>query len=471
MDPPPLGNKEGGLSMLGLRMRKPEEIKKFFLILFLTFSLLGIVGPGILWGQEQKVLPLTLEECRRIVLEKNKDIQKAKEYRNSVMGRYIEERAAALPQLTANAAINHERDESLKGFYRGLFPFEREARTADVGLSQALYTFGRIGAAIRAAKIGLETAEDQLRIFRQAALRDVSAAFQDVLLAKELNVLARQNLDQKARHQDETRRKFSAGVATEYDVLAAEVGVENARPDVIRTENLIRTSREKLRFILGTEDQEVDGVGELTTSLEPNPNYEETLKVARKNRPELSDLQKKVQIYEELVKIYDAGNLPRIDLKAGWGWRQLSFDTLNFGSAAGEGQAWSAGVFFSFPFFDGMRTQGKVIQAKTDVANLKIDEAKLRDSIALQVRDAISACREAEEIVRALSGTVRQAERLLRMAEKGFEYGIKTRLEVDDAQLNVNQAKGNLAKAYRDYLVARATLEWVTGTIGEKKSV
>jgi outer membrane protein TolC len=457
--------------MRGLGIEKIWRRKEVFIIFSWILCLLVILSPGTVWGQEQKVWALTLEECWRIVLEKNKDIQKAKEYRNSVMGRYIEERAAALPQLTANATVNHERDESLKGFYRGLFPFEREARTADVALSQALYTFGRIGAAMRAAKVGLEAAEDQLRIYQQAALRDVSAAFQDVLLAKELNILARQNLDQKIRHQDEARRKFSAGVATDYDVLAAEVGMENARPDVIRTGNLIRTSREKLRFILGIEDQEVDGLGELTTPLGPNPQYEETIKVARKNRPELSDVKKKIQMNEELVKIYNAGNLPRIDLKAGWGWRQLGFGTLEFGSAAGEGQAWSAGVFFSFPFFDGMRTQGKVIQAKSDVASLKIDEAKLRDSITLQVRDAINACREAEEIVRSLSGTVRQAERLLRMAEKGFEYGVKTRLEVDDAQQNVNQAKGNLAKANRDYLVARATLEWVMGTIGEKKPV
>jgi outer membrane protein TolC len=471
MDSPPLGGEKGGMRMQGLGIEKIWRRKEIFIIFSWILCLLVILGPETVWGQEQKVWTLTLEECRGIVLEKNKDIQKAKEYRNGVMGRYIEERAAALPQLTANATINHERDESLKGFYRGLFPFEREARTADVALSQALYTFGRIGAAIRAAKVGLEAAEDQLRIYQQAALRDVSAAFQDVLLAKELNILARQNLDQKIRHQDEARRKFSAGVATDYDVLAAEVGMENARPDVIRTENLIRTTREKLRFILGIEDQEVDGIGELTTSLGPNPQYEETVTVARKNRPELSDVKKKIQMYEELVKIYNAGNLPRVDLKAGWGWRQLGFGTLEFGSAAGEGQAWSAGVFFSFPFFDGMRTQGKVIQAKSDVASLKIDEAKLRDSITLQVRDAINACREAEEIVRSLSGTVRQAERLLRMAEKGFEYGVKTRLEVDDAQQNVNQAKGNLAKANRDYLVARATLEWVMGTIGEKKPV
>jgi HAE1 family hydrophobic/amphiphilic exporter-1 len=442
--------------------------KRDLLILFLILAVLFAWSPGPIFAAETEVLSLTLEECRRIALEKNKDIQKAKEYRQSVMGRYIEERSAVLPQFVANAYINHTRDESQKDIFRGIFPVEQEVRTAEVSLSQPLYTFGRIGAAVRAAKIGLETAKDQLQIYQQAALRDTSAAFQDVLLAKELHDLAKQNLEQKARHLEEARRKYAAGVATEYDVLAGEVALENARPEVIRNENLIRTSREKLRFILGIEDKEVDVIGRLTATLEPTPAYEAAFKAAQNNRPELSDLKKRIQINEEVVKIYNAGNLPRIDLKAAWGWRQLSFGTLNVGNNAGEGQEWAAGVFLSFPFFDGLKTQGKVIQAKSDVVNLKIDEAKLRDSIALQVRDAINACREAGEIVQALSGTVRQAQRLLFMAEKGFEYGVKTRLEVDDAELNFTQAKGNLARAHRDYLVARVTLEWVTGTLEAK---
>jgi HAE1 family hydrophobic/amphiphilic exporter-1 len=450
-----------------LEARAVRKIGLFFSFLF-ALSLLGGAWPGWVWGQQPQVQLLSLQECWRIALEKNKDIHKAKEYRNAVTGRYIEERSAALPQFAVNAYISHSRDESQKALYRGLFPFEQELHGAEITVSQPLYTFGKIGAAIRAAKIGMETAEDQLRIYQQAALRDVTAAFQDVLLSRELYVLAVQNLEQKARTQREARRKLAAGVATDYDVLAAEVAVENARPEVIRTENLIRISREKLRFILGIERQEVDAAGTLVTSLEPRANYEETLETALKKRPELSDLRKRIQVYEELVKIYKAGTLPRIDFKAGWGWRQLYYGTLNFGSADGEGQAWTAGVFFSFPFFDGMRTQGKVLQAKTDVSNLKIDEAKLLDSIALQVRDVISFCREAEEIVQALSGTVRQAERLLAMAEKGFEYGVKTQLEVDDAQLNVTRAKSSLARAYRDYLVASVTLEWVKGTLGEK---
>jgi HAE1 family hydrophobic/amphiphilic exporter-1 len=42
---------------------------------------------------------------------------------------------------------------------------------------------------------------------------------------------------------------------------------------------------------------------------------------------------------------------------------------------------------------------------------------------------------------------------------------VKTRLDVDDAQLNLSQAEANLARAQRDYLVARVTLEWVKGTL------
>lgn len=436
-------------------MRVPLSIFSLFLVGYLMIFPCMAAS-----GEDKGMRVLTLNEALRVALEKNKDIQKAREYRNLLEGRYIEERSAALPYLQISAGISHSRDESQKAFGRGLFPLESETRSAEIGLSQALYTFGRVGAAIRAAKIGLATAEDQLRLFQQAILRDVSASFYDILLAKELHALALQNQEQKIRHLDEARRRYAAGIATEYDVLAAEVAVENAKPEVIRKENLIRISRDKLRFLLGMDEQGVDVAGDLRGPLAPFPPYEEAVQIAWRSRPELSDLRKRVEIARELVKIYNAGDKPRLDFKGGYGWRELML-----GADRGDGQAWTAGLFFTFPFFDGLRTRGKVAQAKSDVTSLKIDEAKLLDSVALQVRDALNACREAGEIAAALSGTVRQAERLLFMAERGFEFGVKTKLDVDDAQLNLTQARGNLARARRDYLVALVNYDWVRGTL------
>ena len=84
------------------------------------------------------------------------------------------------------------------------------------------------------------------------------------------------------------------------------------------------------------------------------------------------------------------------------------------------------------------------------------------------MRDATNAVREAGEVVRATSPTPsEQAERLLALAEKGYEYGVKTKLEVDDANFNRNQARVNLAQARSDYLVANLNLRYAMGTLGE----
>jgi HAE1 family hydrophobic/amphiphilic exporter-1 len=213
------------------------------------------------------------------------------------------------------------------------------------------------------------------------------------------------------------------------------------------------------------EGEEVDAAGRLEAPQTPYPGYEEAVQIAWKRRPELADQQKRMAIAQELIKIADAGDKPRVDFKAGYGWRELIL-----GADKGNGQAWTAGLFLTFPFFDGLRSRGKVAQAKSDLATMKLDEGQLKDSIALQVRDAVNAYREAGEIIKALAGTVKQAERLLSMAEKGYEYGVKTKLDVDDAELNLTQAKTGLARARRDYLVATVNFEWVTGMIGEKKS-
>lgn len=440
-----------------------ERRRLFLITAFLLIASLGIFPIIRASGEEKEVQILTLEETLRITAEKNRDIQKAREFRNQVEGRYIEERAAALPQFVFTAYATNQRDDSLKA-YGGFLPLQQKNRSAELGVSQALFTWGQIGAAIRAAKVGIATADDQLRIFRQAAFRDVSASFYDILLAKVLNAIAIQNLEQKTRHYDEASKKYLAGVATDYDVLAAKVAVENARPIVIRTENLIRISRENLRFLLANA-QEVDVQGSLEATITPYPRVEEVLEVAIKNRPELFDLRHRIEVAKELVKIANAGDKPRLDFKAAYGFRELDLGQDNHA----HGGEWSIGLFVTYPIFDGLRTRGRVSQTKSNVRTLKIEEAKLLDSFKLEVHDACNAVREAGEIVKALSGTVEQAERVLYMAEKGYEYGVKTRLDVDDAELNLVQSNGNLARAKRDYLVAWVNLERVKGTLGEKE--
>jgi HAE1 family hydrophobic/amphiphilic exporter-1 len=413
-------------------------------------------------------LLLTLEDAIAIADEKNRDIEKAREYQRWVQAKYVEERAAAFPHLRIGGSAARQSDRSQEDFFAGaeaggleaFFTADRDVRDVDVSLSQALFTWGQVGAAIRGARLGIESAAEDLRHARQSARRDVSVAFYDVLLARELADIARDTVTQRERHLEEARRRHALGTATDYDVLAAEVALANARPEAIRAANLVTNARERLRFLLAETQREVDVRGALETPVAPYPDYEEATRAGLANRADLAALVYRRQVLEELVKIRGADDRPRLDLQASYALRD--YEIAGFGSS---GPAWGAGVYLSYPVFDGLATRSRVAQARSDVASAQIEEARLRDAITLAVRVAVDAVREAGEIVKALAGTVTEAERLLFMSEKGYELGVKTNLDVDDAQLNLRAARGGLARAQRDYLAAQVTLEWVKGTL------
>jgi len=416
---------------------------------FLVVPLMGITA-----ARAAEVRTLTLDQALQIATERNRAIARAIEFRNQAEGLYIAERAAALPQLTVKGTLASEKDEAI-----GTPRYERSE--ASVQLEQALFTWGQVRAAIRAASLGMQTADERLRTSRQNALRDTAATFFDILLARELNDVFTETLSQKSRRLDEARKRNAVGLATDYDVLVAEVAETNARPEVVRTDNLVRTRRDRLRLILGL-DQPVDAVGELTAALAPPPDYEGAMAIARDQRPELLDLRHRIGIAGELVTIARAGDKPRLDLSGNYGWKDLDSDDADL-----DGKKWDIGVKLTWPIFDGLQTRGRVQQARSERDALLIDEQQLLDSIGLEIREALDRIRVASELVRALEGTVAQAEKLVRLSEKGFEYGVKIRLEVDDAELNLRQSRSSLALARRDYLVAMVDLALAMGILGE----
>ena len=407
-------------------------------------------------------LTLTLADALEIAMQKNRDLRNVEEYRRWVQGRYVEERAAALPQLSLGGSAARQRDESQQAFFGGIFPPQQDVWTAQAGVTQAIFTWGQIGAAIHGAREAMAEADDRINGGRQEVVFAVTRAFYVVLLTREVKEIAAQNLVQKERHLEEAKRKNLEGTATDYDVLAAQVAVENARPEAIRAANDVNTARDRLRFLLAIATGEVEAVGELTPAdpAMPPPDYESALATAVARRPELASVAHRMAVARDLVRIYGAGNKPRLDFAAGYGWRQY-----DLGEMTADGQFWSLGLNLSFPIFDGMRTSGKVAQARSDLRTFENDEAALRDQIALEVRTALHAVVEAREIEAAIAGNVEQAQRLLTMAEAGYELGAKIRLEVEDALFNLMSARVSLARARCERLVAEAGLKKVQGIL------
>lgn len=403
---------------------------------------------------------LTLDDAIGIAMKKNRDLQKAQEYQRWVYGKYLEERAAALPHLTLSSAAVKTSDSTYQALFGDMYPADQRTTTVDANVSQVIYAWGKVGAAIRAAKEGIASAQDALELARQAAIRAVTSAFYDVVLAREIDSIARKTLEQRERHLAAARHRFELGVATDYDVLAAEVAVENARPDAIHAESGVRIAYERLRLVLAEPDLEAEVTGSLEAPIAEAPSVDDVVSEAMTKRPDLRQLEHQVNAYEQIVRIRRADGKPRVDFRAGYGWKDLSA-----GPYDAQGENWNGGIFLVFPVFDGMATRGRVMQARSDLETQRIEYERAKENVTLEARTAIVAVSEAASIVHALEGTVGQAGRLLSMAEEGYELGVKTQLEVEDAQLNLRLAEANLARARRDYRVAKVNLDWVRGAL------
>jgi len=403
---------------------------------------------------------LTLEQALAVAAEKNRDVEKARAYQEWVRGKYVEERAAALPNVSLNGSWGRAWDGTYAALTGGLFPSGQTTRAASLGLTQTLFAWGKVGAAVKAAKDGIAAAEDQLDHYRQAAARDVTEAFHDVLLARRLESIAGETLALREKQLAEAEKRHALGTATDFDVLAARVARDNQRPEVIRASGAVLLALDRLRLVLAEETGDLDVEGTLEAEPVELPSFDEAVRTALERRPDVRGLGHAVGIYREFVRIRNADDKPRLDLRANAGWQW--FDAGGFRA---DGKVWGSAVTLSFPFFDGLATRGRVAQARSDLARAELDLAKARDGVNVEVRAALDQARVASEIVNALSGNVDQARRLLEMSEKGRELGVKTRLEVDDALLNARLAEANLARAKRDWLVAVANLRFAQGTL------
>jgi len=423
---------------------------------------LVLLAPASLPARPDPAAPrvLTLDDAVAIALEKNRDLEKARAYQRWVQGKYVEERAAALPRIAAEGSYGRAWDGSYSSLFGDLFPAGQTTRIAGLSVTQTLFSWGQVGAAVRAAKSGIAAAEDQLDHYRQSAIRDVTAAFYDVLLARRLREIAAATLALREQQLADVEGRLRLGTATDYDVLAARVALDNQRPELLRAESAVALTLDRLRLVLAEERLELDVEGSLETAPEPVPELDAAVATALEHRPDVRGLAHGVDIYREVVRIRGADDKPRLELRGGAGWKWIESGPL-----AVDGKTWGAGVFLTFPFFDGMATHGRTLQAESDLARAELDLAQAREGLIVEVRTALDDVRVSAEIVRALAGNVAQARRLLEMAEQGERLGVKTRLDVDAALLDARSAEANLAAAQRSYLVALTQLRFAQGTL------
>ena len=328
---------------------------------------------------------------------------------------------------------------------------------------QPIYVGGKVGIALKAARIYKNLSTETLLTVKQNVAAGVVQSFNGVLLSGEIMKIAFESFSQAENHLKNVRNLYNAGKATEYDLLRSRVNVANLKPNVIDAENNVQISLLRLKEIMGLDPETpVDIVGsfpEPDTTLFAYANK----KVAFNNRPDLKASEFTIELQDKAMGIAKGDFLPTLTAGTTFAYAG-NFDIFKY-DAQDWNPFWLANLTLSFPIFSGFKNYSKYKQAKVEYLKAKTGYRKLRDATVIEVKEAAMNLRKAIEQIESQRLNVEEAEKAVRLAESLYTNGKATQLEVLDAQLAFEVARTNMVSYLYEGKVAEIMLKKSLGII------
>jgi TolC family type I secretion outer membrane protein len=412
---------------------------------------------------------LKLQDCIDLALRQNPTILKAREEIRRNQGVIVEVRAQAVPQITASGSYQQVAKSTLDSIpvpgFPSVFDNQEQPWTAQIQISQLVYSGGRVNAALRAAKLSDQIATLGFQSAVADTILDVRKDFYQILLDMALVEVREQSVTLLEEQLRDAQSRFDVGSVPRFNVLRAEVELENAKPPLIRAQNDLRISKESLVKLLAIDASNQTNAF-TPINFEGKLVYEHrdwelatALEQALQRRPELLSAERQISVAKANVQVASSGYKPQASVFGNYAWHDYSFTNRLDDTREG----WTLGANVSWALFDGMLTRGKITQARAQLQEANLDYADTRRQVELEVRQAYSDYLQTLELIEAQKKTVEEAEESLRLAEARFRAGTGTQLDVLSAQTALTEARSNEIQALHDYNVAIATLERVTG--------
>ena len=322
----------------------------------------------------------------------------------------------------------------------------RSGYSADITLTQNLYSGGQTSAATQEAENNIKAERARLIAIEQKVLLEAVTAYMDVFRDRAVVQLNINNEKVLARQLEATQDRFNVGEVTRTDVAQAEARLSGARADRIQAEGDAETSRGVFKQITG-----VDALN-LT---KPNPaldlpkSAEEAIGLAIQQNPSVIAANYDEKAAIQNVREITGQLLPSLDL-LGSATKARNQAVLNRDTADFELRAQ-----LTVPLYQQGAVFSRVREAKQLAARARMQVEEARRQTIEDATSGWEALSTARARINSLNAEVRAAKIALEGVQQEALVGSRTVLDVLDAEQELLDAKVDLVRSERDEITAR----------------
>ena len=311
--------------------------------------------------------------------------------------------------------------------------------------------------------LNVDLAVEQARQSRQNLVNQIEQAFYTCLLASDLVDVYKENFSHAQETYQHTKAQYEAGRVAKYDMIRAEVNMQNAEPNVYDSQNTLILALWQLKALMGidlnTNIKCIGSLSDYTSDMNQIALASDSIDLSLNSDLKQIDIQG--QILEKTLKMQKAQFLPTLGATASYSYMTMAND-FKFNHYDWNPYS-TAALGLSIPVFSGGAKRNTIRQTKVQMEQLDLQRENARRGLVVSVKQSLSSMENALKQYKAAKATVEGAQTGFDIAKKMYEVGRATILEVNDAQLALLQAKLNLNQSIHSFLTAKSALDLTLG--------
>lgn len=312
--------------------------------------------------------------------------------------------------------------------------------------------------------------EAQYKAAEHDLILRVAQSYFEVLMAQDSVQLTEAQKKAISEQLEQAKRNFEVGTSTITDTYEAQARYDLVVAQEITAQSNLEIKQRSLQQITNSASVDLRQLGKGLSLDAPQPSdVEKWVENAQQHNLQVAIAAAAAELADKEVSRTMGGHLPTLDLVANYTKNSSNGGTF---TGAGYGSADTTskvvGVQLNLPLFQGGATQSKYREAEAGRDKARQDLENTRRTVAVQTRQAYLGVANGIAQVKALQQALKSSESLLEASKLGQGVGVRTNLDVLNAQQQLFSTRRDLYQAEYNYLLSRLRLKAAVGMLAEE---
>lgn len=304
----------------------------------------------------------------------------------------------------------------------------------------------------------------QFSVHQQELITRLVAAYANAKYAEDRLALVMAQRDTYAEQQRMNKRMFEKGEGTKTDMLETQARSELAEAELLEAQDSLADARNALAAMVGKEITVLDTLRDdfRVKPMQPS-SFEAWKEIALAQNPEIISQQHAIEAAQQDINKNRAGHAPRLDLVASIDDNESQvIYMLNQ-----KIKSTSLGLQLNVPLYSGGYVNATTRQAESNREKARADLESKTNQVLIDLHKNYNLTLSSALRIDALVKTLDSARLLVEATKKSVKGGLRTNLDVLNAQQQVYVVKRDLAQARYSYMQYYLLLRQAAGVVGE----